>query len=78
MGTINVIFVALGRTNSHHSRVMPMAWLPAEYSKPELKRARMENRPSMSFSKEDKFGTIQPRDDALVVTLRIGGMMLRG
>ena len=27
----------------------------------------------MSFSNEDKIGTIQPHDDALVVTLRIGG-----
>ena len=27
----------------------------------------------MSFSKEDKVGTIQPHDDALVVTLRIEG-----
>ena len=27
----------------------------------------------MGFSDEDKAGTIQPHDDALVVTLRIGG-----
>ena len=27
----------------------------------------------MSFSNEDKIGTIQPHDDALVVTLRIRG-----
>ena len=27
----------------------------------------------MSFSDEDKVGTYQPHDDALVVTLRIGG-----
>ena len=27
----------------------------------------------MSFLNEDKIGTIQPHDDALVVTLRIGG-----
>ena len=27
----------------------------------------------MSFSDEDKVGTMQPHDDALVVTLRIGG-----
>jgi len=57
---------------------MSVAWPLAEDYRPELKRARMENRPSMSFSKEDKFRTIQPRDDVLVVTLRIGGMMLRG
>ena len=27
----------------------------------------------ISFSDEDKIGTIQPHDDALVITLRIGG-----
>ena len=29
----------------------------------------------LSFSDADKLGTIQPHDDALVVNLRIGGMM---
>ena len=32
----------------------------------------MEIRLALSFSDEDKAGTIQPHDDALVVTLRIG------
>ena len=27
----------------------------------------------MSFSEEDKIGTTQPHDDALLITLRIGG-----
>jgi len=27
----------------------------------------------MGFSEEDKIGTVQPHDDALVITLRIGG-----
>ena len=27
----------------------------------------------LGFSNEDKLGTVQPHDDALVVTLRIGG-----
>ena len=27
----------------------------------------------LGFSDEDKMGSIQPHDDALVVTLRIGG-----
>ena len=35
------------------------------------KRARVEVRPTFSFSDEDKIGTIQPHDDALVVMLRI-------
>ena len=33
------------------------------------KRARL----ALSFSDEDKVGTIQPHDDALVITLRIEG-----
>ena len=42
LGTINVIFAALGRTGSHPSRVMSVAWPPAEDSNSELKRARVE------------------------------------
>ena len=57
LGTINVIFAASGRTDSHPSRVMFVAQLPAEDSKPEPKKARVENRPAMSFS-GDKVGTI--------------------
>ena len=37
------------------------------------KRARVEWPLVMGFSDEDKIGTIQPHDDALVITLRIGG-----
>ena len=33
----------------------------------------MDVRPALSFSNEDKVGSLQPHDDALVVTLRIGG-----
>ena len=73
MGTINVIFTTLGGTGSYPSKVISVAQLPAEDSKLEPKRARVENQPTMSFSEEDKVGTIQPHDDALVVTLRIGG-----
>ena len=54
-------------------RVMLVARPPAEDSNPEPKRDRMEIRPILSFSDEDKVGTIQPHDDALVVTLRIRG-----
>ena len=78
LGTINVIFATPGRTGSHPSRVMFVARLPAEDSKSKLKRARVENQLAMCFSEEDKLGTIQPHDDTLVVTFRIGGMMLRG
>ena len=44
----------------------------AEDSNPELKRTKVEVQPALSFSDKDKIGTIQPYDDALVVTLRIG------
>ena len=37
------------------------------------KRARVELLLVMGFSDEDKIGTIQPHNDALVITLRIGG-----
>ena len=46
---------------------------PAEDSNPKLKRARVEVRLALSFSNENKVGTIQPHDDALVVTHKIEG-----
>ena len=33
----------------------------------------MDIQPILGFSNEDKIRTIQPHDDALVVTLKIGG-----
>ena len=47
--------------------------LPAEDSSLEPKRARMDIQSVLGFSDEDKIGTIQPHDDALVVNLRIRG-----
>ena len=52
-----------------------MARLPAEDSSAGLKRAKMDIQPILGFLDKDKAGTIQPHDDALVVTLRIGDMM---
>ena len=37
------------------------------------KSVRVELPLVMGFSDEDKIGTIQPHDDALVITHRIGG-----
>ena len=48
-----------------------MAKSPSEDPNSKPKRARLEIRPLLSFSDEDKIGTIQPYDDALVITLRI-------
>ena len=74
MGTINVIFAAFGRTGSCPSKVMSVARLLADEDGLEPKRARILTQPTLGFSDEDKAGTIQPCDDALVVTLRIGGV----
>ena len=73
LGTINVIFVALGRTGSCPSRVMSVAHLSSEDINQDPKRARVERPLVIGFSDEDKIGTIQLYDDALVITLRIGG-----
>ena len=74
LGTINVIFAAPGRTRSCPSRVMSVARLSFEDTSHEPKRARLDWLLVMGFSDEDKIGTIQPYDDALVITLRIGVM----
>ncbi|XP_030970567.1 uncharacterized protein LOC115990940 [Quercus lobata] len=47
--------------------------LPAYDFTPEPKRPKVYRHPILGFSEEDKFGTIQPHDNALVITLRIGG-----
>ena len=41
------------------------------------KRVKMNVPLVLSFSDVDKLGTIQPHDDALVVTLRIGGYYVK-
>ena len=58
---------------SSPSRVMSVARLPVKDSSSGLKRAKMDIQWILGFSDDDKIGTIQPYDDALVVTLRIGG-----
>ena len=52
---------------------MSVARLSSEDTNQEPKRARVEWPLVMGFSDEDKVGTIQPHDDALVIILRIGG-----
>ena len=68
LGTINIIFAAPSRIGSCPSRVMSVAHLPSEDTSREPKRARLERPLVMGFSDEDKIGTIQPHDDALVIT----------
>ena len=50
-----------------------MARLSAEDREKESKKFKKGSPLLLGFSNEDKRGTIQPHDDALVVTLRIGG-----
>ena len=71
--TINVIFAVSGRTGSCPSRIMSVARLSSGDINQDPKRARVELSLVMGFSDEDKIGTIQPHDDALVITFRIGG-----
>ena len=52
---------------------MSVAQQSAEDSNSEPKRAKGNTRLALSFSNEDRVGTLQPHDDALVVTLRIRG-----
>ena len=71
LGTINVILTALGRTGFHPFRVMFVTRPPTKDFNFEPKRVRVKIQPALSFLDEDKVGTIQPHDDALVVTLKI-------
>ncbi|XP_050242320.1 uncharacterized protein LOC126691311 [Quercus robur] len=73
IGTINVILAAPGRTGSSPLRVMSVGRLPPEADDRESKRARAMATPLIGLSDKDKLGTLQPHDDALVITLRIGG-----
>ena len=52
---------------------MSVARTPTDDSSPDLKRSRVEVRPALSFSDKDKVETLQPHNDALVVTLKIRG-----
>ena len=77
LGTINVIFAAPGRTGFCPSRIMSVS----HYSDDELnsvpKRVKTNVPLVLSFSEANKQETIQPHDDALAVTLRIGGYDVR-
>ena len=52
---------------------MSVARLPAESDDLESKKAKKGASFVLGFSDEDKIGTTQPHDDALLVTLRIAG-----
>ena len=73
LGTNNVIFAAPGRTGSCPTRIMSVSHYTDDEPISMPKRAKTNVPLVLSFSEVDKQGTIQPHDDALVVTLRIGG-----
>ena len=50
-----------------------MAHLSPKDGRHKPNRAKLDRSLVMGFSDEDKIGTIQPHDDALVIVLRIGG-----
>ncbi|XP_075633838.1 uncharacterized protein LOC142606360 [Castanea sativa] len=77
LGTINVIFAAPGRTGSRPTRVMSVSQTLAKESNSKPKRIKGNTPPILGFSEEYKIVTVQPHDDALVVTLRIGGYDVR-
>ena len=56
---------------------MSVARLLIEVDNRESKRAKGMASPILGFSDKDKVGTIQPHDDALVVTLRIEGYVVK-
>ena len=73
LGTINVIFVVPGRIESCPSKIMSVSCCLDEGFSSMPKRVKMGIPLVLGFSDEEKLGTIQPHDDNLVVTLRIGG-----
>ncbi|XP_065638815.1 uncharacterized protein LOC136071442 [Quercus suber] len=73
IGMINVIFAAPKRTGFCSSRVMSVSHCPDEGFSSMLKKIKMGIPLVLGFLDEDKLGTIQSYNDALVVTIRIGG-----
>ena len=74
LGTINVILAIPSQTKSHTSEVMSIAARQdTEEQVPEFKWVKIEVWPTLGFSDKDKIETYQPHDNALVVTLLIGG-----
>ena len=73
VGTINTILAAPGRMGGYPSRVLSVAQLPTEESQSGQKRPKRNPHPVLSFLEEDKVGTTQPHNDALLIPLRIGG-----
>ena len=73
LGTINVIFAKQGDSGASGTRVMSVGvGYDLEAGDQAPKRARVMVTPILGFSEEDNEGTLQPYDDPLAVTIRIG------
>ena len=72
LGVIEVIH-ATPRRAAAAKRVLTVACAEGESSKKKKKVGRL----SISFGEDDLEGTVQPHDDALVVTARIGGFLVK-
>ncbi|XP_075645094.1 uncharacterized protein LOC142616092 [Castanea sativa] len=81
LGTINIILAQPRGEFGKPSRVMTVQNSfgneVIEESNQVVKRMRFSATPVLGFSDKDKKGTYQPHDDALVVTVRIGGYDVR-
>ena len=56
---------------------MSVARLSSDEGVSKLKRAKVLIQPTLGFLDEDKVGTMQPYNNALMVMLRIGGYDVR-
>ena len=72
LGVIEVIHVA-SRGTAAAKRVLIVACTEGESPEKRMKVGRL----TISFGEEDLEGTIQPHDDALVVTARISGFLVK-
>ena len=72
-----MIFATPRKTSSFSTRVMSTDRPFIEGLTPGSKRSRVDVQLALSFSDEDKVRTSQPHNDALVVTLRIGGYNMK-
>ena len=72
LGVIEVIHAAPRRTAAA-KRVLTVACAREVSSKKKKKDGRL----AISFGEDDLKGTVQPHDDALVVTARIGGFLVK-
>ena len=78
MGTINDIFTKPKGDTGTCLGVMSVVSCPnLEDRRQACKKAKMVAMPTLGFSKENKEGTLQSHDDALVVTIRIEGYDVR-